>query len=126
MAATGHGATFTFTSNRGTIRGGVTKISVETPTAEIADATGLYDATDMSVMVPTGSWKGGSISVEFIASTGAADVQAFVRGIGQLSFASPGFSVTKRAILESASSVAAVGDVVRGNARFVMTDWYGN
>jgi hypothetical protein len=126
MAATGHGATFTFTSNRGTIRGGVTKLSVDAPTAEVVDATGLYDGGDVAVMVPTGAWRGGVITIEFVAGKDIPGVQTVVRGVGQLTFASTGINVSRRVILESGSEYVSVGDVVRGTLRFVMTDWTGN
>ena len=103
MAATGHGATFSFTSNKGTIGGRVTKVTVESPVAEVVDVTGLYDTGDASVLVPTGAWRGGSVSVDFIAGPATPGVQSVVRGIGQLVFASSGINVSRRAILESGS-----------------------
>lgn len=125
MAVTGQGATFSFTSNRGSFSGSVTKVSVEAETAEIVDATGLYDRGDAVVLVPTGAWKGGSISIEYIATQGLPNVSSLIRGYGQLSFRSQGFTTTKQVVLESGSSVASVGDVVRGSMKFVVTDWYG-
>jgi hypothetical protein len=38
---------------------------------------------------------------------------------------SPGISVSKQVILESASSSVTVGDVVKGSMKFVPTDFYG-
>ena len=125
MAATGQGATFTFMGHRGFFSGGVTKISVETRVAEVADLTGTFDAGDVSILVPTGAWKGGSINVEFVASPTLGDVQSIVRGVGVLTFSSAGYSVSKRVILESASSGVAVGDIVKGTLRFVQTDHTG-
>ena len=125
MPATGQGATFSFAGSRGSFSGGVTKVSVDTPTAEVVDATGLYDPSDVAVMVPTGAWRGGAITVEFVGSTANASVQSIVRGVGNLSFSSQGFQVSRRVILESGSEYVAAGDVVRGTMRFVMTDWYG-
>lgn len=125
MAATGHGATFIFASNRGSINGGVTKITVDAPTAEVADVTGLYDGGGIGLRVPTGAWRDGSITVDFIAGPSLADIQPYVRGFGSLTFSSVGYSVSRQVILESGSTSAAVGDVVRGTLKFVMTDWYG-
>lgn len=125
MAVTGHGATFTFDGSRGTFSGGVTRISVDSPTAEIVDATGAYDPGDYDVKIPTGGWRGGSITVEFIAGASAGGVQPLVRGVGTLSFTSNGLSVSRQVILESASVGVSSGDVVRGSLKFVMTDWYG-
>jgi hypothetical protein len=124
MAVTGQGATFSFNSNRGAYSGGVTKATVELPQAEVVDVTGLYDSTERSILVPTGSIKGGSVSIDFIKSASSAPVTGMIRGIGQLSFNSPGFSVTRQVILESGSESASVGDVVRGSMRFLMTDYY--
>lgn len=126
MAATAQGATFSFAGSRGTISGGVTKISVEAPTAEVVDVTGMYDPVDSMVMVPTGAWRGGSVNVEVLASGTADSLLTAVRGVGSLSFTSSGFSVSRRAVLESASASVAVGDVVRASLKFVMTDWYGS
>lgn len=125
MAATGHGATFRFVSDRGTYVGGVTNISVETPTAEIADVTGVADGASQFVLIPTGSWKGGSVSVDFIGQTTNPDVQTLVRGFGSVTFSSPGFSVTRQVVLESASTNVSAGDVVKGSMKFAMTDYYG-
>ncbi len=124
MAATGHGATFTFTCDRGTFNGGVTKISVDSPTAEVVDMTGGSDDVGLNVLVPTGAWKGGSVAVEYVAGSGF-DVQLLVRGYGSLTFTSPGMSVSRQVLLESASRNASVGDVVRGSLKFLMTDYYG-
>jgi len=125
MASTAHGATFRFVSNLGTFSGGLTNINVETPSAEIADMTGAADVAGLLVLIPTGSWRGGSVSVDFIGQTTNPSVTSLVRGYGQLSFLSPGFSVTRQVILESGSESVASGDVVKGSMKFVMTDFYG-
>lgn len=125
MAVTGHGATFSFSSQKGSFTGEITKITVEHPAAEIVDVTGINDATDSTILVPTGAFKGGTINVEFNATTSSPSVSSLVRGYGQLSLSSAsGFTVSKQAVLESATESAAVGDVVRGSMRFLMTDWY--
>lgn len=125
MAATGHGATFLFDSDRGKFIGGVTNISVDFPSAEIVDMTSAYDGANTMMLAPTGAWKGGSISVEFVAGTATTALQTLIRGYGSLTFTSPGFSVTRQAILESGSQGVAVGDVVKGTLKFLMTDYYG-
>lgn len=125
MAVTGQGATFSFTSNLGNFAGKITKITVEAETAEIADVTGLYDVGDAVVLVPTGAWKGGSINIEYQATTTEPSISTLIRGYGQLVFDSPGYSARRQAILESGSESVSVGDVARGSLRFVVTDWYG-
>lgn len=119
------GATFTFAGSRGNFQGAVVGISVETPAAEIVDMTSPDDPAGYSVRVPTGEWSGGRISLDFIATPQTGDVQSIVRGIGPLTFASPNWSVTRRCILESASTEVRVGELVRGSATFIPTDYQG-
>jgi hypothetical protein len=119
------GATFTFIGSRGDFKGAIVGISVETPVAEVVDMTSPSDPSGYAVLVPTGEWSGGSISLDFIATTATGDVQDIVRGIGQLTFASPHWTVSRRAILESANTEARVGESVRGIANFRVTDYAG-
>ena len=116
------GATFTF-AGFGAI---VTGISVETPTAEVTDMTSAVDSVGTIAVVPTGDWSGGSISVDYIhAGPLQADPQTLVRAQGQLRFVSPNYSISRNAILESATTEARAGEIVRGTMRFRMTDYYG-
>lgn len=123
--ATGHAASFTFSSDRGSFSGGVTKVTVDAPTAEIVDVTGIHHEPQSTVLVPTGAWSGGAITVEYIVSANSGRVQNIVRGLGQLAFMGNNFSVTRQVVLESGSETVSAGDVVRGTLRFVMTDYYG-
>lgn len=124
MAATGHGATFIFAGSLGIISGRVTRLSVETPAAEVVDMTGVLDDPGLMVLVPTGSWRGGSVSVDYVADASVGDIQLYVRSVGRLTFSSPGHTVARQVLLESASSQVSVGDVVRGSMKFLMTDYY--
>jgi len=127
-AAVAQGATFNFVASKGgsNFSGGVTKVTVESPVAEIADVTGLYDATNATVRVPTGAWTGGSITVEFVVlSTGSMNIDSLIGKTGNLTFSATGYSVSKNVIVESASSGATVGDVFRGTMKFIPTDYYG-
>jgi hypothetical protein len=119
------GATFTFAGSRGNFAGAVVGIGVETPVAEVVNMTSPSDPSGYAVLVPTGEWSGGSISLDFIATGDTGDIQSLVRGIGQLTFSSPRWSVTRRAILESANMEARVGELVRGTANFKVTDYQG-
>lgn len=119
------GATFTFVGSLGEFKGAVTGINVETPVAEVVDMTSPTDPAGYSIRVPTGEWSGGRISLDFIATTATGDIQGIVRGIGPLTFSSPKFSVTRRCILESANTEARVGELVRGSATFIPTDYEG-
>lgn len=118
---TAHGATFTFQGVSAIVVG----LSVETPKAEIVDMTGVADPVGATVLVPTGAQSAGSISVDYIHAPGGVDPQVLVGQRGQVVFGSPGYSLTRNVILESASAQARFGDVVRGSIRFVMTDYYG-
>jgi hypothetical protein len=117
--ATAHGATFSFLTFRGTLTG----ISVEMPTAEVTNMTDASDGLGYTFMVPTGEWAGGTITVDFLTTT--ADPQTLVRKVGNLSFSSAGYTVSRRVICESASISAQAGELVRGSLKFLMTDYRG-
>jgi hypothetical protein len=114
-------ATFSFGGSWGYVTG----ISVETPTAEVTNMTDASTAKGFLVMVPTGDWSGGTISVDYLHH-GTFDVQAVVGNVGPLVFTSSTYSVARRAILVSASTEARVGEVVRGSLRFQVTDYQGS
>jgi len=117
--ATAQGATFSFLSFSGKLLG----ISVEMPTAEVTNMTAAEDSLGYTFMVPTGEWAGGTITVDFLTTN--ADPQSFVRQVGNLTFTSAGYSVTRRVICESASVSAQAGELVRGSLKFLMTDYKG-
>jgi hypothetical protein len=118
--ATAHGATFSFMGFSGKLTG----ISVEMPTAEVANMSGVGDGRGFMVMVPTGDSSGGTITVDFISSK--SDPWSFVKRVGVLSFSSAGYSISRRVICESASVSAQSGELVRGSLRFLMTDYSGS
>jgi hypothetical protein len=89
--------------------------------------TSATAATGTMTIVPTGEWSGGSVSVDYIhAGSTQVDPQTIVRKPGSLSFASAGYGVKRNVILESATTEATVGDIVRGTLRFRITDYYGS
>jgi len=115
-------ATFSF---NGTSLGYLTGISVDTPTAEVTNMTDASVAKGFVVMVPTGDWTGGTINADYLHH-GAFDPQPLVGTVGTLSFSSSTYSVSRRAILLSATTEARVGEVVRGSLRFQVTDYQGS
>jgi hypothetical protein len=117
---TAHGATFSF----GAFSGSVVGVSVETPTAEITDMSGITHAKEACLLVPTGAWQGGSITVDFLYG-GSGNPVLLVRSVGTVAFASPGYSFSFRAIVESVSLDAKAGELVRGTMRFRLTDYMG-
>ena len=128
---TAQGATLTW-SGTPAFTGSVTGISVETPTAVVADMTAVGDQAGYMVMVPTGDWVGGTIAVDFISF---GDPQGIVRQTGVLTLttaaqagsaqagSAQSFSVSRRALCQSASISAQVGEIVRGSLKFLMTDY---
>lgn len=118
---TAQGSTFTFNGVVATVVG----VQVETPVAEVVDMTPHDAAAGVNVLVPTGHWTGGSITVEYLHAAGGIDPQTAVRTYGLLSLAGPNFSVSRNVILEKASTEARTGDIVRGTLTFLMTDHYG-
>jgi len=123
---TAHGAQFTFRPSSLGIQSfsaSAVGISVETPTAEVVDMTGATDPTGYIVKVPTGDWSGGSVAVDFLYAN--YDPSGLVRVPGTLVFTSPGMTISRRVILESASVNATAGDLVKGSLRFSLTDYQG-
>jgi len=120
---TAHGATFTFTTAAASFRANAVGVSVETPTAEVADMTAATDPKGYIVKVPTGDHAGGTVTVDFIY--GSTDPTGLVRRPGNLVFASQSLTVSRRAILEAASVSATAGDLIKGSLRFCVTDYYG-
>lgn len=118
---TAQGGSFSFNGFLAAVVG----VSVETPTAEIADMSGMADAVGRVVLVPTGDWSGGSVTVDYIRVATTADPQSLVRQTGNLVFSSAGHTVSRRVILESASTESRVGEIVRGSLRFRITDYAG-
>jgi hypothetical protein len=121
---TAQGATFSF-SGATAFGGLVTSISVETPVAEVVDMTAATAATGTIMLVPTGDWSGGRVSVDYIARTTTQDIKEFVRNTGVLSIASAGFSVSRNVIFESGSMGARTGELVSGSMTFRITDYKG-
>lgn len=105
------------------VSGLVTGIQVETPTAVTVDMTGVTDSVGNSVIIPTGETRGGGITVDFIEFP--ADPQSLVGTYGNLSFTSAAYRVGRQVLLESASVSARVGELVSGQLKFRITDFYG-
>jgi hypothetical protein len=116
---TSQGATFTF---RG-FSGAITGIQVEYPKAEITDMTSVSHGLGYVVLVPTNDWSAGSFSVDYIRTPETGDPQDHVRKVSQLTMASSGFTISKRVVCESASNEVRVGELVRGNLKFTITDY---
>lgn len=114
------GATFTFCG----VRAIATRVSVEAPTAEIVDMTAHDAPVNQKMLVPTGANGGGAVDVEFLQSpSGAVSPLDAIGKVGVASFTGNTFSINSRAVCESATVEAAVGDLVRGTMRLRFTDY---
>lgn len=119
------GATVTFViPNGSTLTVTATRLSVETPQAEVTDLTSASDPVAANVMVPTKDTSHGTMSVDFIATSGFADPQPLVGSVGAVGLYAPGYSVQRNAVLQSATLDHQYGDIVRGSMRFIITDYY--
>ena len=116
------GATFTFCGVNATI----TRLSVEAPQAEIVDMTpSSWPVGQPPVLVPTGAQTGGSIDIDFLASRSGVDPSTLVGKVGVAQFSSSSMTVSQRAVCESASRSAALGDLVRGSMKLRPTGYTG-
>lgn len=120
------GASFTF-APVGEVPGTalVTDLSVETPTAGIVNMTAMKDSAEKSVLVSTGERSGGSITVGFLwPSENAVDPNDSVGKHGVLTFSIGNATfISRKVILESASTEVRGGDAIRGTLRFKTTDY---
>jgi len=112
------GARFSFGGSNWSI----SSLSVETPTAEVVDMTGIQDDKRSCVLVPTGVMTGGSVTVDFY---GTVDPQGLVGTRDNLNLFSQNLSIRRNAILEKANLDVRTGEAVRGTLTFRLTDYYG-
>jgi hypothetical protein len=115
-----YSATFTYSG----FSGYVTGISVEEPTAEIVDMTGMNHPVGTQMKVPTGEKKGGGITVDFLHN-GTLNPASLIGTYGTLTFSSTAYSVSRSVAVETASMEARVGEIVKGTIKFVLTDYTG-
>lgn len=117
MAISSQGTTFAFPG----FTAHYTSISVEEPQAEVVDMTAIDDPVGVRRMVGTGDISSpGRVRVDYIRLAGTP-APLTISGIsGNLSISHDNISVTKKAVLESATSEIAVGSFIRGTLNFVI------
>jgi hypothetical protein len=119
MALTSQGLTFTFSG----FVARYTSISVEEPQAEVVDMTSFDGPIKKRRMVETGDvTQPGRIRVDYMRLAGTAAPLTVTGLRGQLVIAHQNISVSKQAILQTASSEMAVGDIIRGTVEFVIDE----
>ena len=119
MAISSQGATFTFPGFTALC----TSISVQEPEAEVVDMTRINDPVRTRRMVATGDVTSpATVRVDYIRLANTPAPLTISGLSGQLVISHPNVSVSKKAVLQSATSEIAVGDVLRGTLNFVIDD----
>jgi hypothetical protein len=117
MAISSQGTTFTFPG----FTAHYTSISVEEPEAEVVDMTKIDDPVKTRRMVATGDViSPATVRVDYIRLSGTPAPLAISGLSGQLVISHPNISVSKKAVLQSATSEMAVGEFLRGTLNFVI------
>lgn len=101
-----------------------TRLSVETPEAELTDMTSVNSRIGANVMVPTGDKSPGSLSVDFISTKQFSNPQERTGNVGVLKLSTPTHTISRNAVLRAATIDYQTGDIVRGSLRFTITDHY--
>ena len=119
MAISSLGTTFTFPG----FTAHYTSISVQEPEAEVVDMTRISDPVRTRRMVATGDVTSpATVRVDYIRLANTPAPLTISGLSGQLVISHPNVSVSKKAVLQSATSEIAVGDVLRGTLNFVIDD----
>lgn len=129
MAISSHGTTFAFITNSISFAGRVTSISIEEAQPEVVDMTDIDDSLGVRRIMVTGDvLSSPTVAIEFIRL--GLDLQEYPPGTslevidsleGTLIVACPGFTMNQPAVLNSASTDMAVGDVIRGKMSFTIS-----
>ena len=129
MAISSHGTTFSFTSDASFADGLVTSISIEEAQPEVVDMTAIDDPLGQRRIMATGDvLSPAKVTIEFMRT--ASDLAEFLPGRttdtlehleGPLVISRQGFSFNQPAVLDSASTDMAVGDVIRGKMSFTIS-----
>lgn len=129
MAISSHGTTFSFSSDQDFVSGRVTSISIEEAQPEVVDMTDIGDTLGGRRIMATGDvLSPAKVTIEFMRT--ASDLGQFPPGYttdtsgmveGSLSIACPSFAINQQAVLDSASTDMAVGDVIRGKMSFTIS-----
>lgn len=98
-----------------------TAVSVESPTPEIVNMTGIADGKDVVMMVPTGAYTApGRISVD---AFGFADPKSLAGEMGEAKFTTPLGTFSHDVVCESASVEGRVADLLRIRFSLLMTSY---
>ena len=129
MAISSHGTTFFFSSEAIFVNGRVTSISIEEAQPEVVDMTDIGDPLGGRRIMATGDvLSPAKVTIEFMRRS--SDLQNFPPGTttdtpeqleGTLRISRSGIDFDQPAVLTSASTDLAVGDVIRGKMSFTIS-----
>ena len=129
MAISSHGTTFSFSADQDFVSGRVTSISIEEAQPEVVDMTDIGDPLGGRRIMATGDvLSPAKVTIEFMRT--AFDLGNFPPGYttdtqggleGYLLISCPSFTINQPAVLDSASTDMAVGDVIRGKMSFTIS-----
>jgi hypothetical protein len=129
VAISSHGTTFSFSSDQDFVSGQVTSISIEEAQPEVVDMTDIGDPLGGRRIMATGDvLTPPKVTIEFMRRQG--DLSNFPPGFstetrgyveGNLVISCPSFAINQQAVLDSASTDMAVGDVIRGKMSFTIS-----
>lgn len=128
MAISSHGTTFAFIAPSFTFAANVTSISIEEAQPEVVDMTAIDDPLGRRRIMATGDVLAPpKVSIEYMRSAG--DFTQYIPGQametggleGTLIVSHPRFNFNQTAVLDSASTDMAVGDVIRGKMSFTIS-----
>lgn len=115
-AVSSHGATFTFSGFSALI----SSVKVEEGQGEVVDMTGINDSLTAKKMVGTGALMSPhKVSIEFMRTETTPQPLVISGTTGSLSISGP-MALTRLATCDSMSHEMKVGDLVRGNASFIV------
>jgi hypothetical protein len=130
VAIPSHGTTFSFSADQDFVSGQVTSISIEEAQPEVVDMTAIDDPLGGRRIMATGDvLSPAKVTIEFMRTV--SDLGGFSPGYTTDTFGavegtlviskSPGFILSQQAVLDSASTDLAVGDVIRGKMSFTIS-----
>ena len=130
MAISSHGTTFSFSADQDFVSGQVTSISIEEAQPEVVDMTDIGDPLGGRRIMATGDvLSPAKVTIEFMRTL--SDLGNFPPGYTTDTFGAvegtlvigkaPSLLLSQQAVLDSASTDLAVGDVIRGKMSFTIS-----
>lgn len=117
MAISSQGVSFSFSGFTALI----TSISIEEGQGEVVDMTAIADPVGYKRLVATGALlTPAKVSIEYLRTASTPGPLSVVGMVGVLTISHASATVSKLAVIESATHDFSSGDLVRGRATFVL------